>query len=308
MENDKKIEDPKEKNYWHEPFLYALKLELYDYKDILTFDGEYKLSEEALRIDVLVVKKTKDIEIKKNIGKSFKEYNIFEFKSETDGLYVDDYNKVLGYAFLYLSFNKVNIENVTINFVTYKMPRELFKYIKSQKFILNEREEGIYEIIGERFHTRIMVTRKLSVEENTFLKSLRSNLQIKELEATIKKYKNYEKFNDKNTFLSRIITANSKVFKEVLKHMSEAVLADLEEAFRGTILEKKWTENGVKEGEIRGEIRGEIKGKLESLKITMKILGISKVKEIGIKKLSNEYGVSELDVKKAYEELENELN
>ena len=47
----KDIKNPKEMNYWHEPFFFALKLELYDYRDVLTFTNEYKLSEEALRID-----------------------------------------------------------------------------------------------------------------------------------------------------------------------------------------------------------------------------------------------------------------
>jgi len=47
-------------------------LEQYDYKDLLEFDGECRLSEEALRVDVSVIKKTKSAQIAKNIGKIFK--------------------------------------------------------------------------------------------------------------------------------------------------------------------------------------------------------------------------------------------
>lgn len=247
-----KDKDSKDMNYWHEPFLYALKLELYDYKDILTFESEHKLSEEALRIDILVIKKNKDKSIKKNIGASFKEHNIFEFKSETDGLYVDDYNKVLGYTYLYIAFNKVKLEDVTINFVTGKKPRALFEYLRLLNLEIIEKEKGIYEIIGGQFPVKIIITKKLSIKENTFLNSLRSNLETIELEQTLKKYSEYEEFKNKNVFLSRLITANSKTFKEVMKTMPEAVLLDLEEALSGTILEERWTKKGKAEGKAEG--------------------------------------------------------
>ena len=212
----KDIKNPKDINYWHEPFFYALKLELYDYRDVLTFKNEHKLSEEALRIDVLVVKKNKDVKIKKNIGTNFREHNIFEFKSETDGLYTHDYNKALGYVFLYLAFNKVGIEKITLNFVTSKIPETLFKYLKSRNFKIIVKEVGVYEIIGDQIPIQVIVTKNLELEENTFLKSLRSNLKTMELEYTLKEYTKHEKINNKGVFLSRLITANSKIFKEVL--------------------------------------------------------------------------------------------
>ena len=77
---------------------------------------ERLLSKEALKMDVLIIKKEKDVEIDKNIGKIFKGYNIFEYKSETDYLSVFDYNKVLGYALLYSSFEKVSLNDLTVSF------------------------------------------------------------------------------------------------------------------------------------------------------------------------------------------------
>ena len=62
----------RDKIYWHEAFYEALKLEFHQYKDFLEFQNEHRLSEEALRIDVLVVKKTKGIFIDKNIGRIFR--------------------------------------------------------------------------------------------------------------------------------------------------------------------------------------------------------------------------------------------
>ena len=107
MENKKTI-------YWHEAFYEALQLEFYEYKNVLNFENEHMLSKESLKIDVVVIKKTSDIEIKKNIGKIFESYNIFEFKSEHDYLSINAYNKGLAYAFLYSSFQNINTSDITI--------------------------------------------------------------------------------------------------------------------------------------------------------------------------------------------------
>ncbi|MCL1994676.1 MAG: hypothetical protein FWG63_00550, partial [Defluviitaleaceae bacterium] len=50
-----------DKIYWHDAFYAALQLELYDYKDVLTFEDEHQLSKEALKMDVLIIKKTADV-------------------------------------------------------------------------------------------------------------------------------------------------------------------------------------------------------------------------------------------------------
>ena len=64
--------------HWHEAFYEALQHELNNYKDFLSFENERLLSKEALKMDVLIIEKDKDISIEKNIGKIFKAHNIFE--------------------------------------------------------------------------------------------------------------------------------------------------------------------------------------------------------------------------------------
>ena len=76
--------ESRERSHWHDAFYEALRLELHDYRDVLHFENEYRLSREALRMDVLVIKKDSDAVIDKNIGRIFRAYNIFEFKSEND--------------------------------------------------------------------------------------------------------------------------------------------------------------------------------------------------------------------------------
>ena len=75
-----------DKVYWHDAHFAALQLELHEYADALSFEETHPLSEEALEIDVVVIKKEKNITIDKNIGKIFKVHNIVEFKSEKDNL------------------------------------------------------------------------------------------------------------------------------------------------------------------------------------------------------------------------------
>jgi len=66
---------------WHPAFIEVLKLELDEYKDNLEFFPEYQLTSEPLRIDCVIIKKTKDVEIKKNIATIFKTWNLIEYKS-----------------------------------------------------------------------------------------------------------------------------------------------------------------------------------------------------------------------------------
>ena len=110
-----KENDKQDKIYWHDAFYAALQLELHDYIAALTFEDERQLSKEALAMDVLIIKKTADVKIDKNIGRIFKEHNIFEYKSEKDTLSIWDYNKVIGYAFVYSAFEKIPTENITID-------------------------------------------------------------------------------------------------------------------------------------------------------------------------------------------------
>jgi hypothetical protein len=56
---------------WHPAFAQAIEHELENAKDALTFETEYQLTTEPLRIDVLIVKKKKNVVIEKNIGQIF---------------------------------------------------------------------------------------------------------------------------------------------------------------------------------------------------------------------------------------------
>ncbi|MFP3041235.1 hypothetical protein LQZ19_05375 [Treponema primitia] len=62
MKNDKR------RITWHTAFCDAIRLELLDYQDALEFDIEHQLTRESLRIDMVIIKKKKDITITKKIA------------------------------------------------------------------------------------------------------------------------------------------------------------------------------------------------------------------------------------------------
>ena len=74
--------EKRDKIFWHEAFYAAMQLELHEYLHCLTFEEEHPLSKEALLMDMLIVKKEKDVKIEKNIGRIFRRFNVVEFKSE----------------------------------------------------------------------------------------------------------------------------------------------------------------------------------------------------------------------------------
>jgi len=127
----------KDKVYWHEAFVEAIKLELDEYKDSLEFVDEYTLSEQALKVDVIVIKKKPGQKIDKNIGVIFKAHNLFEYKSETDYLSIWDYNKIIAYAFLYSAFNQVPVSEITLSFAVTTYPRDLLNIWKKSEVTLS---------------------------------------------------------------------------------------------------------------------------------------------------------------------------
>lgn len=85
-------------------------------------------------MDLLIIKKLADVEIKNEIGHVFKKYNVIEYKSPDDGLSIDDYYKTVGYACLYKGLgevvNQIPAEELTVFIFWEGYPRELFEALK----------------------------------------------------------------------------------------------------------------------------------------------------------------------------------
>jgi hypothetical protein len=166
---------------WHPAFVQAIQQELEDYLDVLTFESEHQLTTEPLRIDVLIVKKKRNVVIKKNIAQIFRSHNVVEYKSPEDRVTVEDYHKTQCYGRLYAALNNVDIGEMSVTVVATRHPRKLLAFLKS-RYTVHNVQPGIYFVEGDTCPTQVIVSAELLEEDNLWLNSLRNDLSVAQLE------------------------------------------------------------------------------------------------------------------------------
>ena len=90
---EKKKKNAEEKIQWHQGFFGGIQLDLRAYKDSLTFEKEHELSQKALKMDMLILKKADGAKIETSYGRIFRRHNVIEYKSPEDELNVDTFYK-----------------------------------------------------------------------------------------------------------------------------------------------------------------------------------------------------------------------
>ena len=224
---------------WHPAFIEAIQMELDEYRDFLEFIPEFQLTAEPLRIDCVIIKKVKDIEIKKNIAAIFKEVNLLEYKSPGDHVSVADFYKVYAYACLYASLNNTPITSMTISFVESRNPRELLYHFKKVRaYKVEENSPGIYTVIGDIIPIQLIDNRKLSTEENLWLKSLSNTLDPLAVLKISEKADLQNKTVKIQAYMDVITKANYHAVEEAIEMRSPA--KSLDEVFERTGLAAKW--------------------------------------------------------------------
>jgi len=245
---------------WHTAFFEAIQMELDEYSQDLQFIYEYPLNTQPLRIDVVIIKKSRDVSIEKNIASIFRKENIVEYKSPDDYVSVEDFYMVYGYACVYTALNKVDIKDLTLTFVESRYPRELLAHLREVRgYTVEEKWPGIYIVSGDILPIQIIDSRKLSKDENIWLKDLDKKLEPPELRRI--KTEIYRLGKDKaariKAYFYVITRANEKGLREANK-MSDYDLK----------WDALWDELLIEIGyaarwEARGEARGEEKGRLQ---------------------------------------------
>jgi hypothetical protein len=240
-------------------FAAAVQLELKEYKKYLEFITEYQLTDEPLRIDVLVVKKLKEIRIDKSMGKIFKKYNILEYKSPTDYISIDNYYKAKAYAYLYKTLSeetdKISINEMTITLTSSRYPRKLIDYMKNEMNTdVETAGRGIYYVKGTDIDTQILVSKQLDDREAGYLKLLQVHQKDKNLTKNwIEEYID----NIKNPLYAVIMNVLAKAdpdeILEVYKNMgvpkiSESNMEFLMDMMKKFELDKKLEQKGKEEG------------------------------------------------------------
>ena len=210
----------------------------------------------------MIIKKSRDISIEKNIATIFRKENIVEYKSPDDYVSVYDFYQVYGYACLYLVLNKADIRDLTLTFVASRYPRELIAHLKEKRgYTVEESRPGIYSIRGDILPIQIIDSRRLSAEENLWLRELDNRLGAVELWRIRKEVALQGKGGRIKAYLDAIIRANKESLKEALQMSESAMTLDqiLEEAGLTAKWEARAEARGLAEGEARGIARGEEK-------------------------------------------------
>jgi phosphoribosylglycinamide formyltransferase-1 len=242
----------RERLVWHPAFFEAIQLELDEYSQELQFIAEYQLTTEPLRIDVVIIKKSKDIPIKKNIAAIFRKENILEYKSPDGYVSIEDFYWVYGYACLYFVLNELDIREMTLTFVESRYPRELLAHLQEVRgYKVEEKWPGVYYIEGDILPIQIINNRMLSAEENIWLKNLYNKLEVHEMRQVTDEIAKLGKAARIKAYLNVISKANKESLLEVLK-MSDTTLT-LDKIFEEVGLAAIWEARAEARGKAMGE-------------------------------------------------------
>jgi len=257
LEGTERDEAKSPRTLWHPAVVRAIEFELEDCRDDLAIEAEYQLTTEPLRIDVLIIKKKRDVILKKNIARIFRQCNIIEYKSPDDHVTVEDYDKTHAYARLYASLNKVRTHDLSVTMTTTRHPRKLLAFLKDQ-FKVRQEQQGIYLVEGEVYPTQIIVVKELSDKENLWLASLRKDLTLKQItqafSASVGK-PNIE------PFLYAIANANPKVLEEFYMQQKQQNVILTEKL--DTYFTNKYAAPWIAKGEAKGKAEGRNEEKTE---------------------------------------------
>jgi hypothetical protein len=235
---------------WHPAFLQAMQLELFEHKDSLDFKCEYQLTSEPLRIDLLIIKKPKELVIEKNIARIFRTDNIVEYKSPEDYLSIKDFLKVCAYANLYAAITTgVDLSEVTLTFVESRYPRKLLKYLETVRgYTVKETSSGIYSVCGDYLPIQIIVSKSLPESENLWLASLRNGLKAQSLDAIMKSGKKLERESNIDAYIGVLFRANEETPEEEKVMLVDTLFEICERKGWNSELIEKGREKGLEQG------------------------------------------------------------
>lgn len=245
----------------------AMKLEFMEYSQILDYVPERLLNTKALQIDLLIIKKNKDISIENEIGRIFQHHNIIEYKSSHDKEGINTYFQVHAYASLYKIGEKHTAyepEDITITMIRRGKPYKLFQWFAEHECKVIEMYKGVYHIQNAGFFkTQVIVARELEEESHIWLTSLTDTLNRQQAENLIIKSK---ELSDKpeagyvDAVLQIVSKANRRLFETIKKEdqtmysaFVELMQPEIDEAVNKAVakaVEETWNEASSKQPTI----------------------------------------------------------
>ena len=235
---------------WHPAFAQAIENELEECQDALTFETEHQLTTEPLKIDVLIIKKKKNVIIKKNIARIFRLYNVVEYKSPKDHVTIEDYHKTHCYSRLYASLNNVDINEMSVMVVATRHPRKLLGFLKNQ-YTVQHVQPGIYFVEGDTSPTQVIVVDELPKKDNFWLTNLRDDLTEEQM---VRVFAAAENRASTDVYIYAIGEANGETMENLYMQRKKGVI--LTEKLDAYFTEKygaPWIAKGEAIGEARGK-------------------------------------------------------
>lgn len=256
---------------WHSGHYAAIKLELLENDADLTYETEHQLNHEPIRIDLLVIKKNKDIQIANELGAAFRGYNIMEYKSEEDSLSIDTVFKANAYAMLYKAYadevDGIKIDDITVTLTRLGYPRNAMKALAEQGYAIEEKNQGIYMVTGRAIlPTQIIVISRLKEELHFWITKLRKSITKEQILQVLKKGK---ELNEKkiDLYIGPLINVLADANRKAMDKIREEE-PDMGNYFRELFkddLEKQWND-GVAKGEEIANIKN-IRNLMETTKM-----------------------------------------
>ncbi len=256
---------------WHSGFYGAVGLEFLENDADLEYDAEHQLNHNPVRIDLLVVKKNKGIELVNELGAKFRGHNIMEYKSEKDRLSIDTVFKANAYAALYKAYGKsideIKADDITVTLAREAYPRDAFKALRKYGYVIEQANPGIYLVTGRYiFPTQIVVFSQLDERLHFWLTNLRRNIDKNRMkEAVLRVYDLRGKAGMLYgmAYIGAVVEANEKAIKELSNEEGFDMGKVMEELLHDKLIEQK--QEGIKEGLKKGIKEGIKEGRIKLL-------------------------------------------
>jgi hypothetical protein len=202
---------------WHPAFIQAIQADLVDYLNILDFMPEFQLTAAPLRMDLLVIKKKKNVVINNPIARFFRGHNIVEYKSPKDYISTEDFLRVHAYAYQYAVLTKgIDLADVTLTFIGNKHPRKLLQYLTEEhEYKIEQTSSGVWLADNKFLPIQIIQSGMLSESAGLFLKSLTKTLRGSSMQSILEKRERLEKKVSLDAYLNVVIKENPKALLEL---------------------------------------------------------------------------------------------
>ena len=234
------------------------------YRGYLEYETEHELNRQPLRIDLVVVKKDAGLVIEEGIASAFRGHNILEFKSQRDGLSIDDLFKVIAYGCLYKargeSADAIQCDDVTLTLIRRSRPEGLMRVLEAKGYPVCQTQPGIYDVAGLQFPTRLVVTSQIDPSAHLWLSSLGTDIaddRLKELVRAAGAIEDGAARALSSAVLDVVVRANGDAAERIKKEDEDMAMTLLE--LMKPEIDRARSE-GIEEGLERGIARGMRRG------------------------------------------------